>query len=334
MKEPARWRDPRGGADAETRSLLLDDRPPVPRAAEVKRVWSSLSSRLASLPLPLPIPPAPPATGAAAAAATGTLLGKITVIAVTTAIGAGVGWHGFRAHRRATTTDSTPTVKVALRGTPSRAGVSRSLDPVAASASISATADQPQAVQLPMAKVPVPTEPDPSSRKRTRPVLPASAVRQPSPPVGPEPVWPPVPWPSPAEVETRKPPVAEAGGAATAMPLTVATPVPASSQVATSPRITARPSVSAMNTLLEESRHLASARAALHSHDSDRALELLSIVPGSPALAQEREALTIEAMVNKPALRAAATERARAFLRAYPDSPYRIRVTSFISERK
>jgi len=51
-------------------------------------------------------------------------------------------------------------------------------------------------------------------------------------------------------------------------------------------------------------------------------------------LAQEREALTIEAMAEKPDLRAAATERALLFLRAYPDSPYRARVRSLVLERK
>ena len=98
--------------------------------------------------------------------------------------------------------------------------------------------------------------------------------------------------------------------------------------------MTVRPSVYATNALVEESRCLARARAALHSHDPDRALELLSTVPNSPALAQEREALTIEAMTKRPDLRAAASERARLFLCAYPDSPHRARITSLFLERK
>jgi hypothetical protein len=82
-----------------------------------------------------------------------------------------------------------------------------------------------------------------------------------------------------------------------------------------------------VNVLLKDSRQLAHARAALRAHDPDRALELLRVGPSrTTALAQEREALTIEALAAKPALRAKATARARAFLAAYPQSPYRARI--------
>jgi hypothetical protein len=79
---------------------------------------------------------------------------------------------------------------------------------------------------------------------------------------------------------------------------------------------------------------LASARAALHAGDPNRALDLLTLMPSTPALAQERESLTIEAMAEKPGLRAAAAERARVFLEAYPDSPYRARIRSVTLDRK
>jgi hypothetical protein len=124
-----------------------------------------------------------------------------------------------------------------------------------------------------------------------------------------------------------------------ASPQTTEPPSPATfvapySQATASPHTTGRPSPYAINALLDEGRCLASARAALHAHDADRALDLLKSVPSSAALAQEREALTIEAMEEKPDLRAAATERALLFLRAYPNSPYRARVKSLILERK
>jgi hypothetical protein len=78
---------------------------------------------------------------------------------------------------------------------------------------------------------------------------------------------------------------------------------------------------------LAESRQLERARAALRARDPDRALRLLkpSAFPAA-ALAQEREALTIEALAAKPALRTQAAARARAFLAAYPQSPYRARI--------
>ncbi|MBN2575244.1 MAG: hypothetical protein JXP73_11835 [Deltaproteobacteria bacterium] len=86
---------------------------------------------------------------------------------------------------------------------------------------------------------------------------------------------------------------------------------------------------------MHESRRLARARAALRAHDPDRALELLEKgTPRTAALAQEREALTIEALAAKPEHRALASERALAFMRAYPQSPYRARVRALVLEGK
>jgi hypothetical protein len=56
--------------------------------------------------------------------------------------------------------------------------------------------------------------------------------------------------------------------------------------------------------------------------------------PGTAALAQEREALTIEALAGKPASRAGAAERARAFMRTYPESPYRARIKAIVFENQ
>jgi len=90
-----------------------------------------------------------------------------------------------------------------------------------------------------------------------------------------------------------------------------------------------------VNELLEEGRRLDRARIALRAHNSDLALQLLGEgTVRTTELAQEREALTIEAMSSKPALRAMATERARFFMQAYPNSPYRARIKAIIFERE
>jgi hypothetical protein len=85
------------------------------------------------------------------------------------------------------------------------------------------------------------------------------------------------------------------------------------------------------NQLLEEGRRLSRARAALRAHDPEGALKLLqSGAAGSAGLAQEREALTIEALGARPWSRIEAERRARAFMAAYPDSPYRARLKALI----
>lgn len=85
------------------------------------------------------------------------------------------------------------------------------------------------------------------------------------------------------------------------------------------------------NELLEEGRRLSRARAALRAHDPETALRLLQSGPaGSAGLAQEREALTIEALWSRSSSRAEAERRARAFMVAYPDSPYRARLKALI----
>jgi hypothetical protein len=92
-------------------------------------------------------------------------------------------------------------------------------------------------------------------------------------------------------------------------------------------------SPSQVNELLEEGRRLARARSALRAHDVEGALRLLRSGPaGAAGLAQEREALIIEALSMRPESRAEASRRARAFMVAYPDSPYRARIKALLFE--
>lgn len=89
------------------------------------------------------------------------------------------------------------------------------------------------------------------------------------------------------------------------------------------------------NELLEEGRRLSRARAALRAHDSESALKLLQSGPaGSAGLAQEREALTIEALWSQASSRSEANTRARAFIAAYPDSPYRARIKALVLQER
>jgi hypothetical protein len=93
--------------------------------------------------------------------------------------------------------------------------------------------------------------------------------------------------------------------------------------------------VISVNQLVQESRCLDAARNALRTGDADLALRRLrACSPEMLALVQEREALTIEALAMKPALRDSARGRARAFLIAYPDSPYRGRIKGIALDPK
>ena len=76
--------------------------------------------------------------------------------------------------------------------------------------------------------------------------------------------------------------------------------------------------------LREESEMILGARRVLRAGDPSRALTLLDAARArfpDGILVQEREALTIEALVRS-GQRALATKRAEAFLRAYPKSPH------------
>ena len=85
----------------------------------------------------------------------------------------------------------------------------------------------------------------------------------------------------------------------------------------------------------EESQVIGSARSVLRSGDAARALQLLELAERrypQGVLNQEREALRVEALTRLGRI-AEARERAKAFLRAYPTSPYASRVKNRIGEQ-
>jgi len=86
--------------------------------------------------------------------------------------------------------------------------------------------------------------------------------------------------------------------------------------------------------LREESAMILGARRVLRAGDPARALTLLDAARtrfADGGLVQEREALTIEALVRS-GQRALATKRAEAFLRDYPKSPHGADVRSLVVE--
>ena len=86
--------------------------------------------------------------------------------------------------------------------------------------------------------------------------------------------------------------------------------------------------------LREEIATILDARRVLRAGDPARALTLLDAARArfpDGILAQEREALTIEALVRS-GQRALATKRAEVFLREYPKSPHGADVRSFVLE--
>jgi hypothetical protein len=257
MKEPVRWRDPNGGADAETRALLSTEE--APSSSERDRIWSTLVSQLPPLPAPPPVSP----VGPAAAAGTGALVGKITAGVVLVAA-ASMGLHAMRSR--------TPTAKP----TPS-------LHAPAASST--------KGTVVP----PVPTELPPSPPAVSLPAAERSTLRKSRP---------------------------------------AAPSLPKASEAESSPVVSPKVAPQVIgNELLEEGRRLSRARAALRAHDPERALELLQTgAAGTGALAQEREALTIEALASRPKSRTQAAARARAFMVAYPESPYRARIKAIALE--
>lgn len=303
MREPTRWRDPGGGADAETRTLLSNDAGLEPSADEVSRIWAGLESQLHLAPGPAHTPPIGSATTTAGA---GALVGKIT-LAVVLVSAAGFGLHRLHLQDR-------PATKQAVPASPSA----------------------PRALAGPVARLAAPdrgaTQAAPTMKTRS-PRGDRTARSQPGekPPTG---VAPP-----PAAIEGRRSPRAEteerplaSSWGTSPWPL----PSPATGSEPHPPARGAGPREEPLlpvNELLEESRQLGLARAALRAHDPDHALALLkSHTSRSTALAQEREALTIEALAAKPTLRAQATARARAFVKAYPQSPYRARIRAIALE--
>ena len=84
------------------------------------------------------------------------------------------------------------------------------------------------------------------------------------------------------------------------------------------------PSNSSTATLVEEGRLLAKAHQLVQSGEGRQALDVLASVGvalPAPALYQEREVLTIEAL-DATGASAAAKLRAQRFLKRYPNSPH------------
>jgi predicted Zn-dependent protease len=141
--------------------------------------------------------------------------------------------------------------------------------------------------------------------------------------------------PIPAPVQTS-PPVVE-----TASPIAETLPVPAiraeapffrTPQKTPAPLSSAAPKEPVASRLREESRALGEAREALRSGDAEGAIERLDALGNrypDGILAQEREALAIEALY-RVGKRDAAQTRAAAFLRAYPSSPHATKIRALL----
>jgi hypothetical protein len=123
--------------------------------------------------------------------------------------------------------------------------------------------------------------------------------------------------PEPA-VEAPAPQAQEAENLAVVPPPAASQPAPAASERA--------------SRLREESAMLAQARDALHGGDPTGALRILDAARvkfANGVLNQEREALAIEALARSNKTKAA-SQRAAAFLRAYPTSPHAAHVRTFL----
>lgn len=149
---------------------------------------------------------------------------------------------------------------------------------------------------------------------------------------------PPAPPPSVTATPVRNAPAPSAVASATpsaepsSSPRSVAIEPRPSAVPTTTPSV--EPSVAAAereSMLREESRLVADARDALRRGDASGALGMLEQIrtkfPGG-VLAQEREALTIEALARS-GRKADAAARASAFVKAYPTSPLAARVQQF-----
>lgn len=357
MKDPARWRDADGGAGADVQALLRSDRLEAPSDAERDRVWSSLALELGATPSP------PPPAGPIATAATGTLAIKLTVVVLAAATGTGVGWYGLhvrdaqRARHTATARVTSATAPAAsLPASPLMPSTTTSIEgpaptipaPAAETGTRPSSASRRQAARWPAET----RAAELGARNRDRRPLPESASgpghrllptshELPAGGVGARTSTvssPARPWPATHEPPSRSEPEETPAGRTLGSswgPSPWPTLAPAASGEAHATGSASRvppPAEAATNELLEESRLLAKVRAALRAHDPDRALRLLDTARGTASLAQEREALTIEALAARPATRAAAVERARALLRAYPQSPYRARIKALLSQ--
>jgi hypothetical protein len=135
----------------------------------------------------------------------------------------------------------------------------------------------------------------------------------------------------PLSVVTAAPHEAAVAPAASA---TVALPVPTSEPASTAPASEPRPRPTPASQLREESQAVLEARAALRAGHTAQCLRLLAQARERfprGALAQEREALAIEALAQS-GQSSAARRRADSFLQKYPQSPYSTDVRRFSAQ--
>ena len=341
MKDPKRWSDPAAGADAEVRALLQQAPQVAPSHSEASQIWAGLAPQL-DIAHPPPGPsrsqPKMPGHGpqTALAAGTGALAGKVTLAVV---LAAAVGAVGVRAiFSRDGRGAESSTTKADHRPSLPAASPILTESPIRPA---SATAVPPSAPREYRSR------PERSARPRSvasaspsmAPAIPTQAWvdedRTPPAPAIPAQAWvdedrTPQKRAIPARVdEDRTPP-------APAIPARRdedRTPPERAADPRAAVEVTPPPEKTpiSVNQLLQESRQLDRIRTALRADEPALALRLLrESAPKTTALAQEREELTIEAQAAIPALRAATVERARAFLRAYPGSPYRGRIKAIV----
>jgi hypothetical protein len=277
------------GASPLERDLLRSAPSIDPPAGAQARVWAAVLTKLP----PLSGPPGGPGDGGASAAGKAAAAGK-TAVAVKGAgaigaIGAGAGL-----------------LKSVLIGAGGAVALIATYTAVA-------PAPRPEPVQRPVAVVAAPVVASPQAGR-----IDERAVRAPEPVASPAALA-----NANANADRRVPsePRATAGAGAGAGAVE-AVPAPAPVEVVERERETM---------LREEGRLVGEARDSLRRGDATGALAQLEQIrarfPGG-ALAQEREALAIEALARS-GQRAAASNRAAAFLRAYPTSQLAERVQEF-----
>lgn len=355
MKDPKRWSDPGGGADAEIRALLQQAPRVAPSESQASQMWAGLAPQV-DLGHPPPGPNGSPsqpghAGQATAAAGAGAVAGKVALVVVLATAAGALGVRVVTSRDRheaepgSARTEPRPSRPTVDPIPPEPSGRPAAATTVPADELRGSRArPEKRARSRSVASVPspapaIPVQPWAGEDRRPAPAIPAKPWV--SEDRGPAPTVPAKPWVDedrarPAPTVPAQPWVGEdrarPGPAAPAKPWVDEDRTPperARALPEVAPQ-TDSPPVS-VNELLQESRRLDRARTALRADEPAHALRLLrESTPGTAALAQEREALTIEAQAAIPALRAAATERARAFLHAYPKSPYRARIKAIV----
>lgn len=362
MSDPKRWCEPDGGASADVRALLQEGMNSAPTSDEKQAVWTGLAAHL-------DLVPAPPAHGpdavqagqAAAAAGSGALITKIGLAVVLVASGTTIAVHGVSSRRA-----QKPKVAIASVAPARPTEPSRPLPPAEMPRNIVgeegpeavAVGPTPSPVATPMAPRKAPASLVASGRARsestkrgTWAIAASPTVQDPLPTVqdplrmvlDPRPTVqesPPALTLVPKEERAAEgasaslsEPVSVSHSAIPEVPLRTDARSDGPSPTMPSARLAIGTTPTSVNQLLEESRCLDRARTALRAGAVDRALrELDDCSRQIRVLTQEREALTIEAEAAKPERRSRAVERARAFLLAYPDSPYRARIKALVFE--